>query len=164
MSAWSRRFGWTVTLLLLWVLFAQNFHWQTLITGAVVAAIVVALNHDLLLSLSADLHVTSRSILPWVAFAAHLIVEIIKAGLQVAKLAFSWKLMLNPSFVTHKTTLKEPMMRVTLANSITLTPGTMTVEAPLRGEFVVHVLTAEAGEGLNDWHIENRLKVIERMR
>ena len=53
---------------------------------------------------------------------------------------------------------------ISLANSITLTPGTISVEAPLTGDFVVHVLTSEAREGLKDWHIENRLAAIERMR
>jgi len=164
MSTWSRRIGWVVTLFLLWILFAQSFHWQTLVTGLIVASLVVALNHDLLLSLSGDLHVTAKSIMPWTAFGALLVLEIVKAGLQVAKLAFSWKLSLAPAFVIHRSDLSEPMMRVTLANSITLTPGTLAVEAPLQGDFVVHVLTSEAGEGLKDWHIERRLREIERMR
>lgn len=161
---WMRRIGWTVTLFLLWILFAQTFHWQTVITGLVVAAVVTGMNDDLLLSLSGDLHVTVRSLGAWAILACLLIVEIVKAGWQVAVLAFSFKLRLQPVYVTHKSKLLEPMMRVTLANSITLTPGTLTVEAPLTGDFVIHALTSEAVEGLRDWHIENRLAVIERMR
>lgn len=161
---WMRRLGWSVGLFLLWVLFAQSFHWQTVLTGLVVAAVVTAVNDDLLLSLSGDLHVTVRSVVPWAVFASLLVVEIIKSGWQVAVLAFSLKLKLTPGFVAHKSILLEPMMRVTLANSITLTPGTITVEAPFTGDFVVHALTSEAGAGLKDWHMENRLAAIERMR
>ncbi|MDP3487706.1 MAG: Na+/H+ antiporter subunit E [Bacillota bacterium] len=159
-----RRIGWSMTLFFLWILFAQSFHWQTVITGLVVAAVVAAMNDDLLLSLSGDLHVTVRSLGAWVILAAWLIVEIVKAGWQVAVLAFSFKLNLQPTYITHKSKLLEPMMRVTLANSITLTPGTLTVEAPMTGDFVIHALTREAAEGLKDWHIENRLAAIERMR
>lgn len=161
---WMRRLGWSVTLFLLWLLFAQSFHWQTVLTGLAVAAVVTAVNDDLLLSLSGDLHVTMRSVVSWAVFVSLLVVEIVKAGWQVAVLAFSLKLKLQPGFVVHKSILLEPMMRVTLANSITLTPGTISVEAPLTGDFVVHVLTSEAREGLKDWHIENRLAAIERMR
>jgi len=164
MSTLLRRAGWTVVLFMLWLLFAQSFHWQSMITGLVVSAIVVAMNHDLLLSLSTDLHVNMRSITPWTAWVGLLIIEIFKSGWQVAKLAFSRKLILDPGYITHQTGLKEPMMRVSLANSITLTPGTLTVEAPATGEFVIHVLTGEAGEGLKDWHIEKRLAEIEGMR
>ncbi|KAF0195242.1 MAG: multicomponent Na+:H+ antiporter subunit E [Bacillota bacterium] len=159
-----RRIGWSAALFLLWLLFAQSFHWQTVLTGLVVAAVVTVLNDDLLLSLSGDLHVNVRNLGAWAILFSLLIVEIVKSGWQVAVLALSFELKLQPVFITHKSSLVEPMMRVTLANSITLTPGTITVEAPLTGDFVVHALTSDAGEGLRDWHIENRLAAIERVR
>ena len=161
---WMRRIGWWIVLFSLWILFAQSFHWHTVLTGLVVAAVVTAMNDDLLLSLTGDLHVTVRSLGAWIILTGLLIAEIVKAGWQVAVLAFAFKLKLQPAFITHKSSLLEPMMRVTLANSITLTPGTLTVEAPMTGDFVVHALTSEAVEGLKDWHIENRLAAIERMR
>ncbi|MBU1535998.1 Na+/H+ antiporter subunit E, partial [Myxococcota bacterium] len=44
------------------------------------------------------------------------------------------KLNINPGIVKVKTTLKSPMGRLLLANSITLTPGTLTVE--IEGEYL----------------------------
>jgi len=162
MSSWKRRLGWTVVLFLTWILFAQSFHWQSLVTGVAVAFLVTMFNDDLLLSLSNDLHVERKTIIPWLVFAAWLIIDICKAAWQVAVVACAWRMDIQPQYVTHKIKLDEPAMRMVLANSITLTPGTLTVEAHQTGDFVVHALTDAAAEGLKDWHIENRLMAIER--
>lgn len=164
MSRWSRLTGWTITLFLFWVLFAQSFDIQSLLTGVLVAFIVALFNRDMLLSLTRDLHVSTRNVGAWLVLLVYLIIDIFKSGVQVAELAFALQLNLEPHFVEYDSKLKEPMMRVTLANSITLTPGTLSVEAPAKGKFVVHALTVAAAEGLKDWHIENRLAEIERTR
>lgn len=164
MSRWPRRAGWVVTLMLFWLLFSQSFDPQSLITGLAIAGALTLINDDLLLSLQHELHVTPRSLGVWVSFWVSLVFEIVKAGWQVAILAFSPRLNIEPHFVLYEPQVKEPMMRVSLANSITLTPGTLSVEAPPEGAFVIHVLTPEAAEGLKDWHIEKRLSSIERMR
>jgi len=162
--SWSRRIGWTVVLFIVWILFAQSFHWQSLITGLIVAFITALFNDDLLLSLSNDLHIDRRSLLPWLVFVGWLIIDICKAAWQVALVACSRRMDLQPQYVVHSVKLDEATMRVALANSITLTPGTLTVEAPQSGAFVVHALNDSAASGLTDWHIENRLVAIERRR
>ncbi|MBS3873345.1 MAG: Na+/H+ antiporter subunit E [Firmicutes bacterium] len=162
MPSWKRRLGWTVVLFLTWILFAQSFHWQSLITGIVVAFFVTMWNDDLLLSLSNDLHVERRTMVQWFMFAVWLVIDICKAAWQVAVVACAFRMDIQPQYVTHPIKVHEPAMRMVLANSITLTPGTLTVEAPQKGEFVVHALTDAAAEGLKDWHIENRLVAIER--
>ena len=162
MPSWKRRLGWTVVLFLTWILFAQSFHWQSLITGLVVAFFVTMWNDDLLLSLSNDLHVERRTIVQWFMFAVWLVIDICKAAWQIAAVACSWRMDIQSQYVMHAVKLNEPAMRMVLANSITLTPGTLTVEAPQEGVFVVHALTDAAAEGLKDWHIENRLVAIER--
>ncbi len=158
------KLGWTATLFLLWLMFAQSFHYQTILVGLGVAFLIASLNSDLLPSLSSDLHVTHRTIVPWVRYFGYLVIEIIKASMQVARLAFTRDCCghMISDYVEHETVLREPMMRVFLANSITLTPGTLTVEAPLTGPLLVHVLTHEAADGLKDWTIERQLAAIER--
>ncbi|MBS3937880.1 MAG: Na+/H+ antiporter subunit E [Peptococcaceae bacterium] len=162
MPSWSRRVGWTLVLFIVWILFAQSFHWQSLITGILVAFLVAMFNDDLLLSLSNDLHIDRRSLFPWLVFFYWLIIDICKAAWGVAVVACAWRMDLKPQFVVHPIKLDETTMRVVLANSITLTPGTLTVEAPQSGAFVVHALNDAAAAGLTDWHIENRLVAIER--
>lgn len=162
MSRYTRLIGWTLTLFLLWMLFAQSFDIQSLITGWLVAGLVTFVNRDLLLSFTNDLHIGRRNLSAWLTYVWYLIIDVIKASVQVAELAFARKIDIRPQFVTHESKLKEPMMRVFLANSITLTPGTISVEAPAQGNFVVHALTDGAAAGLAGWHIENLLAEIER--
>ena len=67
-----------------------------------------------------------------------------KANLQVAYLVLHPKMPIRPGIVRVKTELKTETARTALANSITLTPGTLTVDVkPEKGELFVHWLTVE---------------------
>jgi multicomponent Na+:H+ antiporter subunit E len=57
-----------------------------------------------------------------------LFIEIIKANLDVALRVIKPVIPINPGIVKVKTKLKTPMGRLILTNSITLTPGTLTVD------------------------------------
>lgn len=54
--------------------------------------------------------------------------EMIKANFDVAARVLNPKLPINPGFVKVKTNLKKEASKLTLANSITLTPGTLTLD------------------------------------
>ncbi len=163
-AEWRLKLGWTVTLFLLWLLFAQSFHYQTVLIGLGIAFLIASINSDLLPSLTCDLHMSPGTAINWLKYFGCLVIEIVKASVQVARLAFTRDCCghMISDYVEHHSELREPMMRVFLANSITLTPGTLTVEAPLDGAMLVHVLTTEAAEGLKDWTIERQLVAIER--
>ena len=61
-------------------------------------------------------------------YVIFLFIEILKANFDVARRVISPKIPINPGIVTVKTKLKTAMGRMILANSITLTPGTLTVD------------------------------------
>lgn len=89
-----------------------------------------------------------------------LIIEILKANLAVFKLVYSAKYELEPAVVHFKTDLRSTFARVLLANSITLTPGTITVS--LTGnEYIVHCLDKELAEGISSSVFVELLKKIE---
>lgn len=91
-----------------------------------------------------------------------LIWEIVKANFAVIKLITSSRYELEPALVRFKTDLKSRQARVILANSITLTPGTITVT--LEGdEYVVHCLDKELAEGMNHSIFVELLEKMERM-
>jgi len=54
--------------------------------------------------------------------------ELVKSNLDVARRVISPQLRINPGIVEGKTKLTHPTYRLILANSITLTPGTLTVD------------------------------------
>jgi multicomponent Na+:H+ antiporter subunit E len=62
-------------------------------------------------------------------FTPVFIYELIKANLNMAYIVLSPKLPINPAFVKIPTKIKSPYGRLILANSITLTPGTLSLDA-----------------------------------
>ena len=82
-------------------------------------------------------------------YAFWLLWEILKANVYVLKLSLSPKLhqKIDPQIVRFKCDLKSEFAKYVLANSITLTPGTVTVQI-LDDEFVVHAISDETAKSL----------------
>lgn len=89
-----------------------------------------------------------------------LVQEIVKANVAVFKLIMSPELQPEPAIVYFDTDLKTGLAKVLLANSITLTPGTITVSVE-DNRFCVHCLDKELAEGLEDSMFVELLKKIE---
>ena len=77
---------------------------------------------------------------PW------LLKEIAKSAWQVARIVLHPRLPISPTIVRFKPSQRSDLGLVIHANSITLTPGTMCIEAT-REEFLIHALTAEGAAG-----------------
>ena len=78
-----------------------------------------------------------------------LIREIISANLTVCRMILTRKEVMEPVIVRVKSNLRTKTARVILANSITLTPGTITVS--ITGEYLlVHCLDKSLSEGMED--------------
>ena len=78
-----------------------------------------------------------------------LVTEIVKANLCVLKLILSPRLQPEPCLVHFTTDLPSGLSKVMLANSITLTPGTITVSVE-GNEFLVHCLDEELAAGIEE--------------
>lgn len=89
-----------------------------------------------------------------------LVWEIVKANIATAQYVLNQKIEVEPQLVHFTTTLQTDVARVILANSITLTPGTITVELE-NGEFSVHCLDRELAEGLVGSVFERKLLKME---
>lgn len=76
-----------------------------------------------------------------------LIKEIVKANVSVMKIILSPELQPEPALVFFETELQTGMAKMMLANSITLTPGTITVSVEGK-RFCVHCLDQELAEGM----------------
>ena len=86
--------------------------------------------------------------------------EIVKANLNVIRLILSPQTLVEPQLVTFKTPLKSDNARTVLADSITITPGTITVEMK-EDELTVHCLDRELGQGIEDSESQKRLLKLE---
>jgi multicomponent Na+:H+ antiporter subunit E len=79
--------------------------------------------------------------LPWlIVYAAWLLVEIVRANLHVARVVLDPRLPVDPVVVRVAMPVTDDLVVTTYANSITLTPGTVTLDVE-EGELIVHALT-----------------------
>lgn len=148
-----------IALLLFWLMLSSDYDAQHIITGLVLAALVTWFWRDL-----ADL-LPSRSLvgsLPVaIAFGLTLLWEIVLANLTVGKAVLSSSSKVDSGFVSFKPDLQTAWGRVLLANAITITPGTVTIDVnPDTGVFMVHGLTKDLRTGLED---SRMVKVIQRL-
>lgn len=96
----------------------------------------------------------------WARYLVRLLAEMLKAGFVVMRLVYTRGRNMRPLLVWYNTPLKADRERVILANSITLTAGTITVTAE-DGRFCVHALDASLAEGIEDCDFQRRLEKME---
>ena len=100
-------------------------------------------------------------VLAWrfVAYGVWLVGRIVVAGGQIARIILSPSLPIDPVELRFRTDLKSPLARTVLANSITLVPGTLTVD--LDGdELLVHALVPGAADDLITGVLQNRVAAL----
>jgi len=118
-----------------WLLLTNNSQ-PELLVGIMIALVLTLLfgNRN---SVFAELRCSPRAILNIMAYIFVFIFQLIKSNLDVAKRVVSPNLPINPGIVKVKTKLTSRLGRMILANSITLTPGTLTVETD-EDNFYIH--------------------------
>jgi multicomponent Na+:H+ antiporter subunit E len=113
---------------ILWLLLSSSLSWQVILVGFVVSGGLVIL-------FAGSRCILLRTRIPglavikaWAKYIPVFLEELVKSNLDVAFRVLKPSLPINPGIVEVKTRLKSPTGRLVLANSITLTPGTLTVE------------------------------------
>lgn len=114
--------------LLTWLILSWSFDWQHLVVGALVSLLVSAMVGGLFITRPHLLRHPMRYVYFFFAYLPLLLWEVIKANFDVAYRVAHPKLPINPGIVKLKTNLRSDTGITFLANSITLTPGTMTVD------------------------------------
>jgi multicomponent Na+:H+ antiporter subunit E len=114
---------------------------------------------------SADMVLASKNVrrLPmvWLRFLRYipwLLFQVFIANVHVMYLALHPRMMerIDPQIVRFKSRLTSDLALVTLANSITLTPGTITVYISVYGDVTFHMIDAESGQSL-PWIMDARI-------
>ncbi len=115
------------TLLIFWVLLNGSLALGTLAVGLAVAAVIVVFYRDTLSVLSGH-KLTPQAIWATLLYVGYFLKELVKANLQMAAIVLDPRLPIEPAIVATKVRLTNPVARLLLANSITLTPGTLSVQ------------------------------------
>lgn len=82
--------------------------------------------------------------------------EVVKSSLDVARIIVSPSLPISPQIVTIKASCDNPVDQAILANSITLTPGTLALDV-YEGEITVHALTEAGATELRKGEMDRRI-------
>ncbi len=145
----------------LWVVFNGRFSTEIAFFGIGVSALLYAFGWKYLgFSPVREWRAVRQT--PRIAgYLAVLITEIVKANVRLTRIVLGKSGKIRPQLVTFRTPLQSRVARTVLADSITLTPGTITVSLK-DDEMTVHCLDAQFAEGLDDLVFQRRLLVMEK--
>ena len=132
-----------------WLIFSGKFDLFHLSLGFVACVLVAAVSSDLLFPAGISKGFLGSAIrfagyIPWLLY------QVFLANLHVLYLAFHprMKSLIDPQIIEFDSRLTSDIARTTFANSITLTPGTITVSVSVMGLFTVHCIDAPSAEPL----------------
>ena len=149
----------TIGLTILWALLSGQSAGWFLALGVISIAlsVAIAIRMDLIDHEGAPVHIygaTTTRYWLWLAW------EIAKADWYVAKYVFRPLSSLSPTLFRAPATQKSALGQAIYANSITLTPGTVTVDIE-PGFVVVHAITQEAASGVQEGDMDRRVRELE---
>jgi multicomponent Na+:H+ antiporter subunit E len=141
-----------------WLLMSGIFEPLILILGVFSCALVVviAMRMDVIDHEAVPVHLTFKALLYW----PWLLWEIVKANIDVTKRVLGFA-DISPTMVRIKATQKTDLGIVIFANSITLTPGTISIDVDEEGYILVHALSRDGTEGLEGGDMDRRVTELE---
>ena len=133
----------------LWVVLSGRFDGLHLTMGLIASAFVAAISGDLMFTSRKPsgifgLWLRLAGYIPWLLY------QIFLANLHVMYLVFHPRMMdlIDPKIIKFDSRLNGDYARMLFANSITLTPGTITVAVTALGRFSVHCIDDPSGQSL----------------
>lgn len=135
-----------VMMFIFWVIMSGKFDLFHLGMGLLASGLVTALSHDLLFSgHTRKVGDLLREMGRFLIYVFWLCWQIVLANVHIAGISLSPKAMelIDPKIISFKTILKTDFARFVLANSITLTPGTVTLRIQ-DDVFHVHAITEQS--------------------
>lgn len=150
-----------ITLFAFWLLLSGHYAPWFTVSGFLFAVLVAVLCRfrDIADAEGFPFGLLPRAVIYW----PWLLVEIVKSGLNVARIILDPKLPISPTMVRVDARQGTAVGLATYANSITLTPGTLTVEASERDHTLwVHAIERSSAEGFADDEMNRRVAWFEK--
>lgn len=119
-------FSW-ILFFAIWLAFTTTFEIQEVVAGALITLVIAIFTFSIFTSKGLAFFQPKRLVKIIIYFFVFLR-ELIKANLNVARLVLHPRLPIKPGIVKFQTNLHSDMAKMILANSITLTPGTLSVD------------------------------------
>ena len=147
----------SIILFVLWIILSGFFDTFHLVLGGLMSLLVAHLSWDLLFQNSSmSLYERTSEIFRFLKYILWLLYQIVLANLHVARLVLDPKLPINPKIIRVPTKLTKDVSFVAYANSITLTPGTITIGVE-RDHLLVHAIDDKVADDLFSGAMERRI-------
>ena len=127
-----------VLLTLIWIALTSSFDLTSIATGAVVSAALAYLFAGRI-AIWKTIRIDLSRLYFFVLYTGVFFTELVRSNIAVLRYVYSPRPQIQPGVVRAKTRLKSPVGRLALANSVTLTPGTLVLDVD-DDELVVHCL------------------------
>jgi multicomponent Na+:H+ antiporter subunit E len=129
----------------IWILLTWQIDAQVVIAGLIASAIVAFLFHEILPK-EHRIFISPVRLFWLLVYVPVFFYYVIRANLDVVYRALHPKMPIKPGIVKIKTTLKTESGITALANSITLTPGTLTVDLTDDGFLYIHWINVKSDD------------------
>lgn len=131
------------------------------IISAIVSSLFVSfISHDLLFP-KKNTTLSLKRLLRLLKYSPWLVWQIVLSNIDLIYRTLHPNLPIEPHMIEIETDIKSDTGITLLANSITLTPGTVTVQARKDGSFLVHAIAHGPAKGLLEGTMQAKIKAIE---
>ena len=137
---------------------ADKIYWLDIVTGTISATVAAVALSQVTLSTAPTRRSVGR-VLRGLVYLPYLLVEIVKTNILVAAVILNPQITVEPRLTRVRPALWGGLPMAVLANSITLTPGTLSVRITGRS-LLVHTLVPRAREGLVDGGLERAVRFV----
>lgn len=149
-----------VLFMILWIIFNGKVTVEIILVGVLICAWLYWFTHKYMNYSRRSEKIILMKIPQCIKYFFILFGEIIKANFAVISIILSSKKEIQPDIMSYKTDLKSDLARVVLANSITLTPGTYTIQFEDEN-YLIHTLDKSFQQELNETVFTKELLKLE---
>ncbi len=151
--------GMAIALGTLWLLLSG--HYTPFMLSLAVVSIVLVIFISLRMKLvKYDQPDVFRQVVRLIPYSFWLIKEILKSNIDVIKRIINPELPISPRIIWVKSSQKNDLARVVYANSITLTPGTISIDVD-GNDIEVHALSVNGAEDLKEGEMDKKITQVE---
>jgi multicomponent Na+:H+ antiporter subunit E len=143
-----------------WILLSGEFDIVLIISCVISSLFIAFISNDLLIG-KADIGLGIIRIFRFIKYLPWLMWQILLSNIDLVKRTLHPRMPISPTIFCFKNELSTELGMVTLANSITLTPGTITIDVD-DNQFIIHAVASELADSLMEGgEMQRRIKVIE---
>lgn len=133
-----------IVMFIIWMAFTTSLEPAELITGVIIS-LILALFTDRIFSCCGLKVLMPHKIIYFIQYFFVFMIALFKSNFDIAKRVLTPSLPINPGIVKFNTKLTNSFARLVLANSITLTPGTLTIDV-IKNTFYIHWIDVKSDD------------------